>query len=76
MQTKPCNFSSCTLHLVVSKKKKKKKKEKKKLGLMALYKALYKMWLGVLEWSIGIRESIGEAWVGAWNLKRKNTQTF
>ena len=31
------------------------------LGLMALYKALYKMWLGVLEWSIGVRESIVEA---------------
>ena len=43
---------------------------------MALYKALYKMWLGVLEWSIGVRESIAEALVGSWNLKRKNTQTF
>ena len=34
------------------------------LGLTALYKALYKMWLGVLEWSTGVRESIVEAWVG------------
>ena len=33
--------------------------------------ALYKMWLGVLEWSIGVRDSIVEAWVGSWNLKRK-----
>ena len=43
---------------------------------MALYKALYKMWSGVLEWSIGVRESIVEAWVVSWNLKHKNTQTF
>ena len=28
---------------------------------MALYKALFKMWLGVLEWSIGVREIIFEA---------------
>ena len=54
MQTKPCNFSSRILRLVVSKKK-------SILDLMALYKALYKMWLGVLEWSTGVRESIVEA---------------
>ena len=54
MQTEPCNFSSRTLCLVMS-------KNKSILGLMALYKALYKMWLGVLEWNIGVRESIVEA---------------
>ena len=53
MQTEPCKFSSRTLRLVVSKKI--------KLGLTALYKALYKMWLRVLEWSTGVRESIVEA---------------
>ena len=69
MQTEPSNFSSRTLHLVVSKKK-------SILGLMALYKALYKTWLGVLEWSTGVRESIVEACIGSLNLKRKNTQIF
>ena len=59
MQTEPCKFSSRTLRLVVSKKI--------KLGLTALYKAVYKMWLGVLEWSTGVRESMVEAWVGSWN---------
>ena len=59
MQTEPCKFSSRTLRLVVSKKI--------KLSLTALYKALNKMWLGVLEWSTGVRESIVEAWVGSWN---------
>ena len=29
--------------------------------LDGMYKALCKMWLGVLEWSIGVRESIVEA---------------
>ena len=37
MQTEPCKFSSRTLRLEVSKKI--------KLGLTALYKALFKMWL-------------------------------
>ena len=36
-------------------------RERSHVCLMALYKALYKMWLRVLEWSIGVHGSIVEA---------------